>query len=228
MYAGWHQRKAVDNTFRLAAFISTSFPPFILSIILIATFYVALGWFAPSRLNMILALDLKSQGFIQYTGMYTIDGLLNHRLDVTWDAIRHLVMPVVTLSLYHWATLGRITRSTIIAERTKEYIIAARARGVSENRIIWKHAFPNTLAPSITSLALSAASLITGVFIVEIIYSYYGISDLIVLSMRGVPDVAAALGFSVYSVVIVLSLMFVMDVVLAIIDPRIREEVIQS
>jgi ABC-type dipeptide/oligopeptide/nickel transport system permease component len=228
VYAGWNQRKAVDNSFRLAAFISTSFPPFILSIILIAFFYVALGWFAPSRLNMMLALDLKSQGFIQYTGMYTLDGLLNHRLDVTWDAFRHLVMPVITLSLYHWATLGRITRSTIIAERTKEYIIAAKARGTSENRIIWKHAFPNILAPSITSLALSTASLITGVFVVEIIYSYYGISDLIVKSMQGVPDVAAALGFSVYSVVIVLLLMFVMDIVLAIIDPRIREEVIQS
>jgi peptide/nickel transport system permease protein len=228
VYSGWNQRKAVDNTFRLAAFISTSFPPFILSIILIAVFYVGLGWFAPSRLNMVLSLDLKAQGFIQYTGMYTLDGLLNHRLDVTWDALRHLVMPVITLSLYHWATLGRITRSTIIAERTKEYIIAARARGASENKIMWKHAFPNTLAPSITSLVLSAASLITGVFVVEIIFSYYGISDLIVKSMQGIPDSAAALGFSVYSVIIVLTLMFVMDILMALLDPRVREEVILS
>jgi peptide/nickel transport system permease protein len=228
VYAGWNQRKAVDNSFRLAAFISTSFPPFILAIILIAVFYVGLGWFAPQRLNVMLALDLKSQGFIQYTGMYTLDGLLNHRLDVTWDALRHLVMPVITLSLYHWATLGRITRSTIITERTKEYIIAAKARGTSENRIIWKHAFPNTLAPSITSLALSAASLVTGVFVVEIIFSYYGISDLIVKSLLGVPDPAAALGFSVYSVIIVLILMFVMDLLMAFLDPRVRDEVIQS
>ena len=228
VYAGWNQRKPVDNSFRLAAFISTSFPPFILSIILIAVFYVTLGWFAPTRLDLMLALDLKAQGFIQYTGMYTIDGLLNHRLDVTWDAFRHLVMPVLTLSLYHWATLGRITRSTMIGERTKEYIIAAKARGASENSVMWKHAFPNTLAPSITSLALSAASLLTGVFVVEIIYSYNGISDLIVKSIQGVPDPAAALGFSVYSVIIVLTLMFLMDVLLAVIDPRIREEVVHS
>ena len=228
VYAGWNQRKAIDNGFRFAAFISTSFPPFILSIILIAVFYVGLGWFAPSRLNLMLALDLKGQGFIQYTGLYTLDGLLNHRLDVTWDALRHLVMPVITLSMYHWATLGRITRSIMISERTKEYIIAAKARGASDSRIIWKHVFPNTLAPSITSLALSAASLITGVFVVEIIYSFYGISDLIVKSIQGVADPAAALGFSVYSVVIVLSLMFVLDVVLALVDPRIREEVLQS
>ena len=110
--AGWHQRKAIDNTFRLAAFLSTSFPPFILSIMLIAIFYASLHWFPPGRLDTLLSIKLESQGFIQYTGMYTLDGLLNHRLDVTLDAIRHLVLPVITLSLYHWATLARITRST--------------------------------------------------------------------------------------------------------------------
>jgi ABC-type dipeptide/oligopeptide/nickel transport system permease component len=226
--AGWNQRKAVDNIFRLAAFIATSFPPFILSILLIAIFYVGLGWLAPSRLDMMLEMKLQAQGFIQYTGMYTLDGLLNHRLDVTWNALRHLVMPVVTLSLYHWATLGRITRSTILVERRKEYIIAARARGVKENTLMWKHAFRNTLAPSFTSLALSAASLVTGVFVVEIIFSYAGISGLIVKSMQFIPDPAAALGFSIYSVTIVIFLMFVMDVLLAVFDPRVREEIIQS
>jgi peptide/nickel transport system permease protein len=226
--SGWNQRKGTDNAFRLAAFLSTSFPPFILSILLIAIFYVSLGWFAPFRLNMALSVKLQAQGFIQYTGMYTIDGLLNHRLDVTWDAFRHLVMPVITLSLFHWATLGRITRSTMIAERRRDYIVAAKARGATESKLMWKHAFPNTLAPSLTSLALSAASLITGVFVVEIIFSYAGVSDLIVKSMLGIPDPAAALGFSVYSVLIVLSLMFVMDILLAVIDPRVREEIIQS
>ncbi len=225
--SGWNQRKGVDNGFRLAAFVSTSFPPFILSILLIAIFYASLGWFGPFRLNMALSVKLQAQGFIQYTGMYTIDGLLNHRLDVTLDAFRHLVMPVITLSLFHWATLGRITRSTMIAERRRDYIVAAKARGATERMLMWKHAFPNTLAPSLTSLALSAASLVTGVFVVEIIFSYAGVSDLIVKSMMGIPDPAAALGFSIYSVLIVLSLMFVMDILLAVIDPRVREEVIQ-
>jgi peptide/nickel transport system permease protein len=226
--AGWHQRKAIDEAFRVSAFMATSFPPFILAIILIAVFYVSLGWFAPSRLNSGLSLGLASQGFVPYTGLYTLDGLLNGRLDVALDAFRHLVMPVVTLSLFHWATLGRITRSTIITERTKEYIISARARGVSESRIIWKHALRNVLAPSFTSLALSAASLVTGVFVVEIIFNYYGISSVMVSAMQQVPDTAAALGFSIYSVVIVLLLMLVLDVTLAIIDPRIRQEILRT
>ena len=69
-------------------------------IILIAVFYVALHWFAPFRLNMGLEIILKAKGFISYTGMYTINGLLNHRLDVTFDAVRHLVMPVITLVIF--------------------------------------------------------------------------------------------------------------------------------
>jgi ABC-type dipeptide/oligopeptide/nickel transport system permease component len=226
--SGWKQRGMVDNSFRLAAFVATSFPPFILAILLIAVFYVRLGWFAPLRLNTVFALNLPRQGFIQYTGMYTIDGLLNNRLDVTWEAFRHLVLPVITLSLFHWATLGRITRSAIIAERRKEYIVASRARGATERMLMWKHAFRNTLAPSLTSLALSAASLVTGVFVVEIIFSYIGVSDLIVKSMLGIPDPAAALGFSVYSVLIVLTLMFITDILLVVFDPRVREETFQS
>jgi peptide/nickel transport system permease protein len=89
-----------------------------------------------------------------------------------------------------------------------------------------KHAFRNTLAPSFTSLVLSTASLITGVFVVEIIFSYRGISALIVKSMQMVPDPTAALGFAVYSVTIVLLLMFVMDLLLAIFDPRVRQEML--
>jgi peptide/nickel transport system permease protein len=226
--SGWKQRGKVDNSFRLTAFLATSFPPFILAILMIALFYVKLGWFAPLRMSTALAMNLPRQGFVQYTGLYTIDGLLNNRLDVTWEAFRHLVMPVITLSLFHWATLGRITRSTIIAERRKEYIVAARSRGTTERMLMWKHAFRNTLAPSLTSLALSAASLVTGVFVVEIVFSYIGVSDVIVKSMQSIPDPAAALGFSVYSVLIVLALMFVTDILMAVFDPRVREEIIQS
>ena len=226
--AGWRQRGKFDSVFRLLAFLATSMPSFILALVLISFFYIGLGWFAPERLSMSLSIHLTPENFKAYTGMYTIDGLLNGRLDLVADAFRHLVMPVFTLSIYHWATLGRIARSSMIAERRREYIIAARARGVRENRLIWRHAFKNMIAPSFTSLVLSAASLVSGVFVVEIIFRYNGISDIIVRSMRDVPDAAAALGFTVYSVVIVLFLMFSLDVLQAIFDPRVRDEVLRS
>jgi len=128
--------------------------------------------------------------------------------------------------LYHWATLGRLTRSTIIETRKREYIVSARARGFVERRVLWRHAFRNALAPALTSMGLSAASLLTGVFVVEIIFDINGVSEVITKAMSGVPDAPAALGFAVYSVILVLVLMFVLDVVQALVDPRVRAEVL--
>jgi peptide/nickel transport system permease protein len=226
--SGWRQNGRFDNTFRIVAFAVTSLPPFILALVLISIFYVTLGWFAPERISTMLSYQLPTQGFEFYTGFYTLDALLNRRPDVALDALRHLAMPVFTLSLVHWATLGRITRAVMLAERSKDYILAARAHGVGEAKVMWKHAFRNALAPSITSLALSAASLLTGIFLVEIIFNFAGISGVIVRSMSGVPDAPAALGFSIYSVIIVLLVMFLLDVIQAALDPRIRDEALRA
>jgi peptide/nickel transport system permease protein len=135
-------------------------------------------------------------------------------------------MPALTLSLYHWATLGRLIRTTIIETRKKEYIISARARGFMERRVLWRHAFRNALAPALTSMGLSAAALLTGVYVVEIIFGIYGISEVITNAMSGIPDAPAALGFAVYSVVIVLVLMFILDIIQAALDPRVRAEIL--
>lgn len=223
--AGWKQHSHKDNIFRFFAFIATSFPPFILAILFLAVFYIKLGWFAPGRIDMSLRFDITGPDFHTYTGLLTIDSLINGRMDIFISAFRHLAMPVFTLSLYHWATLGRITRATIGSERHKEYITAAKARGLPDQRVLWRHVFWNTLAPSFTSMALSAASLITGVFVVEVIYNIHGVSDVMVKSMQMIPDSAAALGFALYCILFVMLLMFVLDILQAIFDPRIREEV---
>jgi ABC-type dipeptide/oligopeptide/nickel transport system permease component len=101
-------------------------------------------------------------------------------------------------------------------------------RGLTERRVLWKHAFFSVLAPSLTSIALSAATVLTGTFVVEIIYNFHGVSEVLTTSMQGLPDAPAALGFAVYSVIMVLVLMFILDVVQAILDPRIREDVLKS
>jgi ABC-type dipeptide/oligopeptide/nickel transport system permease component len=220
--AGWRQRRAFDNTFRFLAFVATSFPPFILALMFLSLFYVKLHWFAPGRIDQMYSFQISDPAFRTFSGLITVDALLNGRFDILVDALRHLAMPVFTLSVYHWATLGRITRSTIIAERHKEYLVAAQARGLTDRQVIWKHAFWNTLAPSFTSMALSAAALVTGVFVVEIIYRINGVSDIIVRAMQGSPDAPAALGFCLYSIVMVLLLMFVLDILQAIFDPRLR------
>ena len=225
--SGWKRNGIGDSAFRFLAFLGTSIPPFILSVILLAIFYVNLGWFGPGRLSQSLGLFVSSGDFTTYTGLLTIDGFLNKRPDISLDAVKHLVMPVVTLSLYHWATLGRITRATIIEQRRKGYVSAAVARGLSDREVKWKHAFPNVLSPAMTSMALSAASLLTGVYVIEIIFNFRGISQVIVGAFSLVPDAPAALGFALYSVLLVLTLMFILDLLQAAFDPRVREEIIK-
>jgi len=226
--SGWRQGKTFDTSFRGAAFVGTSIPPFILALIFMAVFYVQLNWFAPERLSNSTRYETQDESYRTPTGFVTVDALVNGRYDILEEAFRHLAMPALTLSLFHWATLGRLTRSAIIETRKKEYIVSARARGIAERRVMWRHAFRNALTPALTSVGLSAASLMTGIFVVEIIYGFNGVSEVITKAMSGIPDTPAALGFSVYSVILVLILMFVLDVVQAILDPRVRDEVLRS
>ena len=221
--AGSRQNQLADHPFRLTAFIATSLPPFILGLVLMAVFYVDLHWFAPGRSSSAVSVVVNAEQFRQFTGLLTIDGLLNRRPDVSLDALRHLVMPVFTLAIAHWATLGRVTRATMIEELKKEYVVAAKARGIPEHKIIWRHALRNAIAPALTSSLLSAASLLTGVFVVEIIFNFHGVSVVAVRSMAFIPDAPAALGFAIYSVIVVLIMMGILDLIQSGLDPRIRE-----
>ncbi len=212
-----------DTGFRFVAFLGTSVPPFILGLWLLAIFYVALHWFAPMRLGLVQSQLVRSSEFTSFTGLLTIDGLLNRRPDVTLDALRHLVLPVATLAFSHWATLGRLTRASMVEESERPYITAARARGIPTRRIVWRHAFRNAMVPALNSTALSAASLVTGVFVVEVVFGFHGISELITDALVGNPDVYLAVGFAVFSVLLVLPIMLILDIIQAVVDPRIRE-----
>ena len=226
--AGWKRSGFFDRGFRLLAFLSTSTPPFILAIVLLSLFYINRGWFAPGRIDLTYMLEISDGDFIPHTGMMTLDALLNGRMDILGNAFRHLAMPVFTLSIYHWATLARVARISVLGEEHKEYVTAARARGIIERRVVWKHVFRNTLAPALTSMTLSATSIVTGVFVAEIIYDINGVSGVIVAAMSGVADAAAALGFALYSVVMILLLMFLLDMLQAVVDPRVREGVLKT
>lgn len=226
--AGWRPGGRLDSCFRFGAYVATSMPPFITGFVLLGIFYVFLNWFPPGRLGTAMSQQVLSPEFRHFTRLITIDSLLNGRLDIFVDSVRHLVLPVITVSLVHWATLGRIVRSTIIIEGRKPYLTAARSHGIPERRLLWRHALRNVLSPALSSSALAAASLFTGVFMIEIIFNLKGVADLIVHGSRTGLDVPIAMGFSVYSVCIILVIMFVLDALRAILDPRSRQGMIHD
>jgi len=229
--AAWRQNRLVDYGFRLAAFIATSTPLFILALVLLSIFYVGLGWFPISRLGAAEQLAVADPTFRNFTGLLTLDGLLNQRPDITLGALRRLVLPVFTLSLYHWASLGRLTRAAMIEELGKDYVVVAHGKGLPPARVVGVHALRNAMIPALNSIGLSAAALVTGVFVVEIVFDFPGISAVIVMGLRSAiqsqtaPDFALVMGFAVYSVLLVFLVTFCMDVLQALADPRIRERV---
>ena len=102
---------------------------------------------------------------------------MNGRLDVTKDAFRHLVLPVFTLSLLYWATISRVTRVSMIEEKNQEYLVAAKAKGLPDRTLEWRHAFRNATVPAFTAMILSAAGLVTGIYVIESVFNFKGLSE---------------------------------------------------
>lgn len=210
-----------DRAFTSSAFFGLSIPTFIIGIMLMGIFYVMLHWFPPGRNDTAFSAAIASPDFRHFTSLLTVDALLNGRPDITLDALKRLVLPVLSLSIAQWATLGRIARVISLDEQQKEYIIAARARGIGAKKIYWKHILKNVWGPILSYSGLSTAYLFTGVIVIEKTFNFKGISEL-VTSFTSIPDTLAVMGFAVYCVLIVLAIMFIFDIVQAVIDPRVR------
>jgi peptide/nickel transport system permease protein len=220
--SGWRANSRFDRGYRLLAFAATSVPPFILGLFLLSIFYVGLGWFPPGRTG-IYEISLTTSDFRTITGFLTFDGLLNGRPDVVGDALRRLALPVFTLSLLYWATISRVTRVAMIEEQTKEYLLTARAKGLKERRLEWRHAFPNAVTPALTAMILSAAGLVTGVYVVESIFDFNGLSELVTSGFFVSPDAPLVMGFAVFSVLLVLPIILLFDLLRVVLDPRLRD-----
>ncbi len=222
--SGARKGSKTDSGFQFFSFVFSSTPTFILAILMMAIFYVWLRIFPLERIGSEALGFMRSDGYKTYTELITIDALLNGNLYVFLDGLRHLIMPVVSLSLIQWATLGRVVRVSTIEQSHEQYILAAKSRGIPANRLLWGHIFKNILSPAFTSSAIGAASLFTGVMVIEQTFNLKGISELI-MSLTAVPDTPLLLGFGVYSILFVLGIILVLDIVQAFVDPRIREGV---
>jgi peptide/nickel transport system permease protein len=219
--AAINHNKLIDQVIRVFVTIGWSFPTFVFGLLLMLVVYAKLRWFPPGRISEWALAIISAPGFIQYTHMYTIDALLNLRLDVFGDALRHLVMPVVTLSYVVWAQILRVTRSAMLETMGQDYITTARSKGLAEGTILLQHAFRNALIPIVTLGGLMIVSLLNGVVVTEVIFNIPGIGS---ASARaaGSLDAVAVLGFVLFGGGVLVLANIVVDVLYAMIDPRIR------
>jgi peptide/nickel transport system permease protein len=159
--------------------------------------------------------------FTRYTQMNTIDALLNLRMDIFFDSLRHLVLPVLTLAYLNWAYVLRITRSSMLDTVNQDYVTTARAKGLSERNIVRRHALPNALIPVITVSALIMIGLLNGVVITETVFNWPGMGSYLAESALSL-DVVSVLGITLFSAFILVMGNLIADLLYGVIDPRIR------
>jgi peptide/nickel transport system permease protein len=150
-----------------------------------------------------------------------LDGILNLRFDIFIDAVEHLVLPVLTLSVVSWAFLLRVTRSSMLDTLRQDYMTTARAKGLPERKVVWRHAVPNALIPVITVGGLTLIGLFNGVVITETIFNIKGIGSFMAEAAVSL-DVVSVLGMTLFSSFLLVFGNLVVDVLYGIVDPRIR------
>jgi peptide/nickel transport system permease protein len=221
--AAVHHNKLIDQILRVFAITGWSIPTFVFGLLVLMIFYARLGWFPPERLSVWAERAVQSADFIRYTQMNTVDSLLNLRFDIFADALRHLILPVMTLSVVEWAFLLRITRTSMLDTLREDYMTTARAKGLEERKVVRRHAVPNALIPVITVGGLTLIGLFNGVVITETVFNYPGMGSFLAEAALSL-DVVSVLGITLFSSFILVFGNLIVDVLYGVVDPRIRLE----
>ncbi len=218
-----HQNKPFDHVGRVVAIVGWSFPTFVLGLLALFVFYGILNWFPPGRLSIAGSRIINSDAFTTYTGLHTIDAVLNGNWTVLGDALRHLVMPVVTLAYLSWAMIMRVMRSSMLEAMRQDYVTTARAKGQVERKVINKHAKRNALLPVTTIGGTMFARLMGGVVITETVFNRPGLGRFAASAATQL-DIPSVLGFALFNGVLFVLMNLIVDFLYAYFDPRVRLE----
>ena len=186
-------------------------------------FYGYLNVFPPGYLDDQLTLWIHENPdqFRRYTYLYTLDGVLNGRFDIAWDAFKRLVMPVFTQVVVIVAVLLRVMRSSMIEEISKDYVMTARAKGARLKDIYFKHARKNALIPVITVAGWLAAYSMEGSIAVEYIFNRQGIGWWLANAAISL-DIPVLMSICLFFGLVYVIVNLALDILYAFIDPRIR------
>jgi peptide/nickel transport system permease protein len=207
----------VDQVVRVIGLIGYSVPVFWLALLALLFFYAKLNWVAyPGRIDVVYEYT-----FTPITGLFMLDAIIQRQWDVLWDLFRHIILPASLLGYFSLAYISRMTRSFMLNELAQEYIVAARAKGLSETRIIWFHALRNAAVPLLTVIALSYAGLLEGSVLTETIFAWPGIGLYITNSLQNA-DINAVLGGTIVIGAVFITINLLSDLLYRTLDPRTR------
>ena len=199
--AATHQYTARDYIVNILVMIGISLPAFFFGQVLKDLFANKLGWFPPSGMT-----DASQS----YTGVYLL-----------LDYLKHMFIPVVTVVILSIGGRMRMTRTNMLEVMSSDYIRTARAKGLSERVVVYKHAFRNTLIPLVTSLAGLLPSLFSGAIITEQVFDLPGIGNVAYKAMI-VADIPFIMGYNMFLALLSVLGVLLADLMYAVVDPRVK------
>jgi peptide/nickel transport system permease protein len=215
--AARRRRSGGDYAARLYANIAYCIPVFWLGLLLQLVFGVLLGWFPISGRT---GPRIQSSGF-SWSGFYLVDTLRAGNFPAFADVLWHLVLPAVTLGVVLSGIFVRLTRANMLDVLKSDYILAARARGIPERRVVYDHGLRNALIPIVTMLGLQFSLLLAGAILTESTFSWPGMGRLLLerIYLRDYPTIQGVI--VVYTLFVSAMSLFV-DLLYAVIDPRVK------
>jgi peptide/nickel transport system permease protein len=217
LIAGRYRDTPLDIGGRLFGIVMYAAPVFFLGFLAQLTFGKWLGWLPTSgRASPIVSADLET-----HTNLFVLDSIIDRNWVALKDVLLHLIMPATVLGLVIGGVFIRLVRVNLLQTMKGDYVEAARARGVKERNVVFKHAFKNALVPVITVMGLEFAVLLSGAVLTEETFNWPGIGSELVRYLNN-RDYIAVQGIIVVTGIVVVVVSVAIDILNAWIDPRIR------
>jgi len=209
----------IDHSCRVIATAGVSLPVFFTGLILIYVFYYHLGW-APPPLGR---LDIFYSPPPHVTGFYLIDSLIAGDGELFVAALKQLILPALTLAIFSLAPIARMTRASMLAVLSSDFVRTARASGLAPFTVVITYAFRNAMLPVITTLGMVFSFLLGANVLVEKVFAWPGIGSYAVEALIS-SDFAPVQGFVLTMAVMYVLLNLIIDILYGVIDPRVRLE----
>lgn len=199
---------------RLLLVAGASTPAFLLAILGILIFYQKLGWLPATGRTSYATVPAGP------TGLLTVDGLLNGQPGVTLDAVRHLLMPALAIAAVPAVSIGRVLRSSLITGMNSDYVRTARAKGLSEPRVVLGHVLRNCVGAALSMTGLQIGLMFSGVLVIEQVFAWPGLGQYMAQSIPAA-DFPAIAGVTLLLGVVYVAVNTVVDILQSVADPRI-------
>ncbi|NJR52288.1 MAG: ABC transporter permease [Leptolyngbyaceae cyanobacterium CSU_1_3] len=215
--AAVHKNRAADHLLMSSSLIGVSLPVYWLGLLLIYLFSIVLKWLPPSgRLSVEIGFSFRPM-----TGFYILDALLQVNPGALVDVLSHLILPALTLGTIPLAIVARMTRSAMLEVLSQDYIRTARAKGLPDRGVIFRHALKNALLPISTTIGVQFGTLLGGAILTETIFSWPGIGSWIYDGILA-RDYPVVQGGVVFVAIVFVLINLLVDLSYAWIDPRIQ------